>query len=116
MPLWEAFIKNVMGVANAHEVVSLVILLSGFYVVFALNNVIDSYFYGTGRTDLLLYQSMVINILYYGAAYVCYLKGWYVPTLSNIAVLFGSGIVFDALITWLLYWLVRSREAQTAIL
>ncbi|MDN3663155.1 multidrug transporter [Vibrio agarivorans] len=111
-PLWESFIHNVMGVGNAEQVVNLVYLMVGFYVVFALNNVIDSYFYGIGRTDLMLYQSLAVNTLFYGAAFVLYQFGWFEPTLEWVAIMFGLGITFDALLTWGLYVMLRKQQSE----
>ncbi|NOH97227.1 multidrug transporter [Vibrio sp. 99-70-13A1] len=111
VPLWESFIHRVMGVSNAVEVTSLVYLLAGFYIVFAFNNVIDSYFYGIGRTDLMLYQSLAVNSLFYGSAYICYQLGWFVPTLDRVAIMFGLGITFDAVITWCLYIMLRKQQS-----
>ncbi|EGQ9815626.1 multidrug transporter [Vibrio parahaemolyticus] len=111
-PQWELFIHNVMGVGNAEQVVNLVYLMVGFYVVFALNNVIDSYFYGIGRTDLMLYQSLAVNILFYGTAFVLYQFGWFVPTLDRVAIMFGLGITFDALLTWGLYVMLRKQQSE----
>ncbi|ENP0873852.1 multidrug transporter [Vibrio parahaemolyticus] len=109
-PQWENFIHHVMGVTNAVEVTNIVYLLVGFYIVFALNNVIDSYFYGIGRTDLMLYQSLIVNTLFYGSAFVCYQLSWFVPTLDRVALMFGLGITADAIITWGLYIMIRKQQ------
>ncbi|MGR0279810.1 MATE family Na+-driven efflux transporter [Marinomonas dokdonensis] len=106
IPFWESFVHNVIGISNASEVTHLVVVMIGFYVVFAFNNVIDSYFYGIGRTDLMLYQSLIVNTLFYGAAYISYQQGVFVPSLNKIAIMFGLGITLDAVITWLLYRMV----------
>lgn len=58
VPGWEWFIRTVMGVPQAEQVAQVAYVMLGFYVVFAFNNIIDSYFYEVGRTDLLLYQSL----------------------------------------------------------
>jgi Na+-driven multidrug efflux pump len=108
-PLWNSFIANVMGIENPESITSLVWLMVGFYVIFSLNNVIDSYFYGIGRTDLMLYQSLIVNTLFYGCAFVLYQIGIFVPTLERIAIMFGLGITADALITWVLYLALRSK-------
>ena len=107
--LWESFIQNVMGIADAEPVTNLVTLMIGFYVVFALNHVVDSYFYGIGRTDLMLYQSLIVNSLFYGTAYVLYQMGIFIPSLDRIAIMFGLGITVDAAITWCLYVLLRRK-------
>ncbi|EJE4187028.1 TPA: multidrug transporter [Vibrio parahaemolyticus] len=111
-PLWNSFIADVMGIENPESITSLVWLMVGFYVIFSLNNVIDSYFYGIGRTDLMLYQSLIVNTLFYGCAFVLYQIGIFVPTLERIAIMFGLGITADALITWVLYLALRSKESM----
>lgn len=108
-PLWNSFIANVMGIENPESITSLAWLMVGFYIIFSLNNVIDSYFYGIGRTDLMLYQSLIVNTLFYGCAFVLYQIGIFVPTLERIAIMFGLGITADALITWVLYLALRSK-------
>ncbi|MEC6816720.1 MATE family Na+-driven efflux transporter [Photobacterium toruni] len=108
-PLWQSFITNVMGISDVAPVMHLIGLLVGFYIVFSLNNVIDSYFYGIGRTDLMLYQSLLVNSIFYGGAFTLYQMGIFVPTLDRIAIMFGLGITIDALITWGLYLILRRK-------
>ncbi len=103
MPSWEWFVGNMMGVTQARQVAELAQLLIGFYIVFAFNNILDSYFYGIGRTDLMLYQSILVSGLFYGSAYALYKTGYFVPTLESIAIMFGLGITADALVTAALY-------------
>lgn len=110
MPAWQAFIEQVMGVSQSQAVTKLVLLMLGFYIVFAFNHVIDSYFYGIGRTDLMLYQSLIVNTGFYGSAFMAYQMGWFVPSLDKIAIMFGLGITIDAIITAYLYYrLTKSR-------
>lgn len=71
----------------------------GFYVVFSFNHMLDSYFYGVGRTDLMLYQSLFVSIFYYGSAFLLYRAGLFIPDLQQIALLFGGGILIDLLLT-----------------
>ncbi|MEZ8641761.1 MATE family Na+-driven efflux transporter [Vibrio splendidus] len=111
IPMWDGFISSVMGVKNSGPIIDLVWLLVGFYVVFSFNNVIDSYFYGIGRTDLMLYQSLVVNSVFYGGAFVCYQAGIFVPTLQTIGLMFGLGITLDAMITWALYLMLRRQQS-----
>ncbi|MGI9337664.1 MAG: MATE family Na+-driven efflux transporter [Gammaproteobacteria bacterium] len=102
LPAWGAFIANVMGVDNSAPVVDLAMLMIVFYAVFAFNHLLDSYFYGMGRTDLMLYQSLLVNGVYYVGAFILYQAGIFVPNLTAIALLFGFGIVFDfAATAWL---------------
>jgi len=104
IPFWPSFIRNVMGIEDYLPVYHLVLIMSVFYAIFAFNNLIDSYFYGIGRTDLMLIQSLAVNILFYGSAFILYQLGIFIPTLTGIALMFGTGIVFDSIITVLLFW------------
>jgi hypothetical protein len=70
----------------------------------------DSTFYGIGRTDYMLYQSLIVNILFYGTAYILFKVGIYVPTLQNIALLFGLGMLFDFIPTVILYVIMLKRR------
>lgn len=111
IPLWPLFIQNVMGISEYQPVYHLVLIMSGFYAIFAFNNLIDSYFYGVGRTDLMLIQSLAVNILFYGSAFVLYQFGIFIPTLTGIALMFGAGIVFDSIITVLLFGIYYRKIA-----
>lgn len=112
IPGWTWFVSTAMGSTEADRVASLTLLMLGFYIVFAFNHMLDSYFYGVGRTDLMLYQSLFVSIVYYGSAFVAYRMGVFVPDLQLIALLFGGGIVIDSLIT--LWQFERSRYFQMA--
>lgn len=112
IPAWESFIRNVMGVGNTEEIIRIALFMLGFYVIFSLNNVIDSYFYGIGRTDLMLYQSLAVNSLFYGGAFFTYQVGWFEPTLDRISVMFGLGITMDAMITFTLYFWLRKQSSE----
>ncbi|WP_448218385.1 MATE family Na+-driven efflux transporter [Endozoicomonas sp. 2B-B] len=116
LPGWEWFIRIIMGVPQAEQVMNLTLLMLGFYIVFAFNHILDSYFYGVGRTDLLLYQSLVVSGVFYGGAYFLHQLGYFVPTLNSIAVLFGLGLTVDATVTGLLFWFfVKSREQTSPL-
>lgn len=104
IPAWQPFIEQVMGVNESQAVTRLVLLMLGFYIVFSFNHMIDSYFYGIGRTDLMLYQSLIVNICFYGCAFIAYQTGLFIPSLNKIAIMFGLGIAIDAFITAYLYY------------
>lgn len=115
-PVWSGFIANVMGVENYNAVIDLVWFLIVFYVIFSFNHVIDSYFYGVGRTDLMLYQSLIVNIFFYGSAFAFYQIGIFIPNLETISLMFGAGIAFDAVITWLLYYFHQQDKAKSIVI
>ena len=107
IPIWGWFIQNIMCTDDYNAIVSLALLFLPFYIIFAFNNILDSYFYGMGRTDFMLYQSLVVNCGYYIIAFVLYVQGVFVPSLQAIALLFGFGIVLDMLTTMVLFRFVR---------
>jgi Na+-driven multidrug efflux pump len=76
-----------------------VIVLVGFYVLYAFQNVFDSIFYGLGKTNYMLFESVVTNTIYYGIAFILYLMGIWTPSLIGIALLFGIGNAFDSIVS-----------------
>ncbi len=110
IPAWEPFIKNVMNVSNAHEVYILALISLGFYILFAFNNVIDSIFYGLGKTNYMLFQSLVINIIYYGLMFILYATGVYEPTLTKIALMFAGGTAMDSVLTYFIFWWMLKKK------
>lgn len=99
LPGWVWFVSTAMGSPDAARVVDLALLMLFFYVVFAFNHMLDSYFYGVGRTDLMLYQSLFVSTVYYGSAFLAFQTGYFVPDLRGIALLFGGGILIDSIVT-----------------
>lgn len=104
IPLWEPFMSNVLRIDNYKSVLHVVYISLGLYVLFAYNNVIDSIFYGLGKTSYMLFQSLVINIVFYGTAFILYITGVYVPTLTLIALMFATGTALDSILTYFMYW------------
>ncbi len=103
IPLWLPFLRDVLRLPNPQSVLRIVLLSLPFYLCFAFNHVLDSIFYGLGRTDLMLVQSLAVNLIWYGGAFVLYQTGIYIPSLVSIVLLFGIGIVLDSLLTAFLF-------------
>ena len=103
IPFWKPFMANVLGFSDVDKLFGLVMLLLGFYVLYAFQNVFDSTFYGLGKTHYMLFESMVTNTVYYGAAFLLYTAGVWTPTLTGIALLFGIGNAFDSLVSLAAY-------------
>ena len=99
IPLWKPFMANVLQFTDADKLFNLVLVLIGFYVLYAFQNVFDSCFYGLGKTNYMLFESVVTNTVYYGIAFILYLTGVWTPSLIGIASLFGIGNVFDSLVS-----------------
>jgi Na+-driven multidrug efflux pump len=103
IPLWKPFLHIVMNVDVYETVYYIVLIQTVFYITFIYNNIFDSTFYGVGRTDYMLIQSVCINIFYYGVAFILYLNGIFVPSLLSISLLFGIGMAADFIPTIILY-------------
>ena len=99
IPGWKGFMANVLQFSDVDKLYSLVMVLLGFYVLYALQNVFDCEFYGLGKTNYMLFESIVTNSIYYGIAFTLYLAGKWTPTLISIALLFGVGNAFDSIVS-----------------
>lgn len=108
IPLWKPFMEHVLQIANYQEVIQLVLISLVFYIIFAFNNVIDNIFYGIGKTKYMLFQSLIINTIYYGTAFILYLTGLYEPTLIKITLMFSIGMALDSILTYaMFYWMCK---------
>ena len=99
IPGWKGFMANVLQCSDVDKLYNLVMVLLGFYVLYALQNVFDCEFYGLGKTNYMLFESIVTNSIYYGIAFALYLAGKWTPTLMSIALLFGVGNAFDSIVS-----------------
>ena len=99
IPLWKPFMTHILGFTDVEKLFSLVLLLIGFYVLYAAQNVFDATFYCLGKTNYMLFESVVTNTIYYGIAFILYVTGIWVPTLTGIALLFGIGNAFDSIVS-----------------
>lgn len=110
IPLWKPFMENVLGFESVDKLFELVMLLIGFYVFYAFQNVFDATFYGLGKTNYMLFESLVTNTVYYGLAFGLYVAGVWTPTLIGIALLFGLGNVFDSIVSFMAYAYLLKKE------
>ena len=100
IPLWKPFMSNILQFNNVDKLFNLICILIGFYVLYAFQNVFDSIFYGLGKTNYMLFESVVTNTIYYGVAFILYVTGIWTPTLIGIALLFGIGNAFDSIVSF----------------
>lgn len=110
IPLWKPFMANVLNFSDVDKLFELVMVLLGFYMVYAFQNVFDSTFYGLGKTNYILFESVVTNTIYYGGAFILYLCGAWQPTLVGIALLFGIGNAFDAIVSLVAYVFLLKKK------
>ena len=105
--------SKVLGYADVDRLFRLVLLLLGFYIVYAFQSAIHALFLGLGRTNYIFVQSLITNAVYYGGAYLLYRMGIWVPSLTGIALLFGWGMVFGTGVSLGLYiWMLRESQKK----
>ena len=110
IPIWKPFMTHVLGFTDVNKLFKLVLLLVGFYVLYAIQNVFDSTFYGLGKTNYMLFESVATNTIYYGIAFILYATGVWVPSLVGIALLFGIGNAFDSIVSLSAYAFLLKKE------
>jgi Na+-driven multidrug efflux pump len=110
IPLWKPFMAYVLNFSDVDKLFELVMVLLGFYMLYAFQNVFDSTFYGLGKTNYMLFESVVTNSIYYGGAFILYLCGVWEPTLIGIALLFGIGNAFDAIVSLVAYAFLLKKK------
>ena len=103
IPTYKPFMQYVLGYSDVDKLFELVMVLLGFYVLYAFQNVFDCTFYGRGKTNYMLFESVVTNSVYYGTFFVLYLTGVWTPTLIGIALMFGIGNAFDSVVSGIAY-------------
>lgn len=99
LPLYKPFMRYVLNYNEAEKLFELVMVLLVPYIFYAFQNIVDSVFYGLGKTQYMLFESVVTNTIYYGIAFILYQTGIFVPSLIGIALLFGFGNIFDAVVS-----------------
>jgi Na+-driven multidrug efflux pump len=106
LPFWRNFAEflNSNGDIVNFSTTAMTILIVP-YILFALNNVTDSIFYGVGKTQYQAYQAIITNGTVYLMAFVAYLTGLWEPTFNSILILFSVGILVDSILT--LYYAMR---------
>ena len=103
IPLYKPFMQHVLQFSDVDKLFTLVLILIGFYVLYAFQNVFDATFYGLGKTHYMLFESVVTNIIYYGICFILYVIGVFKPSLIGIALMFGIGNAFDSIVSFITY-------------
>lgn len=103
IPLYKPFMHHILGYSDVDKLFKLVMVLFAFYVMYAFQNVFDATFYGRGKTNYMLFESIITNSIYYGTFFILYLCGVWQPTLIGIALMFGCGNAFDSVVSYIAY-------------
>ena len=112
IPWFKPFMQNILGFSDVDKLFNLVILLLGFYIFFAFQNIFDVIFYGRGKTNYMLVETIITNSIYYGGFFILYNTGNWEPTLYGIALMFGFGMVFDSIVSGAMFYYFLNKESQ----
>ena len=110
IPIYKPFMQYVLNFSDVDKLFELVMVLFGFYVLYAIQNLFDATFYGLGKTHYMLFESVVTNSVYYGIAFILYVIEAWQPTLIGIVLLFGIGNAFDTIVSLGAYWFLLKRQ------
>ncbi|MEI0550189.1 hypothetical protein R4K89_07720 [Brachyspira intermedia] len=96
------FFKYVERLENHNDIYFIVLKLSPFYIFYALSIIPDNIFIGYGKTIYNLINSIIINFIYYGVVYI--LRGYINFNINTIIIMFGVGMIFHALISYIIFY------------
>lgn len=109
IPFWKYFLANILNVSNTEYIFKIILLSIPFYIIFAFNNVFDSFFIGIGKTKYLLYQSIITNIIYYGLIYFLVFYATFELNLIILNLIFLIGNLIDSISTFIMYYLYKNK-------
>ena len=111
IPAYKPFIRYVMNNEHYNLINKLTMYSLGFYILMALNDPIDKTMYGTGKAHYMLVQSIIVNVVIYIPCY--YLINSI--TIENVAIMMGSAIALDSLITFIMFfWYLNKSKLESS--
>jgi Na+-driven multidrug efflux pump len=110
IPAYKPFMQYVLNYSDVDKLYGLVMILIGFYITYAFQNVFDCTFYGLGKTHYMLWESIVTNCTYYAVWFILYQTGVWTPDLTSIAIMFGAGCAFDAVVSGVAYAILLKKH------
>ena len=112
IPLYKPFMTHILQFNDVNKLFNLVLVLLGLYILYSFQNIFDATFYGLGKTNYMLFESVVTNIIYYGVCFVLYISGVFKPSLIGIALMFGIGNAFDSIVSYIAYRYLLKRNKE----
>lgn len=111
VPLWRWFISGPMA-CEADIMLQILYPLVPFYITYIVSAFIDAWFIARGKTIYNAINSFLVNIVYYGKAYILFKQGLFETNMMFIILLFGFGMVFHMMISIVLYFLEQKCLKQ----
>ena len=108
IPSYKPFFRTILNYKNIDVLFKLVVISIGFYILFAYNEIIDKIFYGSGKSQYLLIQSLITNIV----VYIPYYYASSSMSIYDVAIMFGTGIAVDSFITFMMFLYVNIKNKR----
>lgn len=108
VPFWRWFIINIMS-SDANTILSILYPLVPFYIAYIISSFIDGWFISIGKTYYNTINSFLVNIVYYGIAFILFNKGLFELNIMFVILLFGFGNVVHMFISIICYFIERKR-------
>lgn len=102
IPGWNWFVTNILA-SDANIILNILYPLVPFYITYFISSFIDGWFISKGKTYYNTITSFLVNIIYYGIAFVLFNKGFFNLNIMFIILLFGFGMVFHMLCSMVFY-------------
>ena len=112
IPVWTPFFRYVQNLDNAHEIFTITLKLSPFYIAYAGCAIIDNIFVGLGKTGYTAVNSLIINLGYYGVLYILCRKNVINFDMNTIILMFGFGMVTHLAISLIEEKLIFRKEIE----
>lgn len=110
IPLWKPFLEYVLNTSAFETVFYVILIQSGFYIIYIFNCILDGTIYGRGKTHYMLWESIFTNGIYYVIMFILWITKVWIPTLTGIALMFGIGMAIDFIPTLGCYLYLLKKE------
>lgn len=108
IPIWKWFI-DVPMVSNSSIILPILYPLVPFYLTYIISSFIDGWFISKGKTIYNTINSFLVNIVYYGIAYILFNKQLFELNMMFIILLFGFGMVVHMFLSIIFYTIEQKR-------
>ncbi len=109
LPCWKPFLAYAERLENEEHIFEILVKLVPFYVAYTLCMIPDSIFIGKGKTYLNAINSVLVNFVYYGIWFILYKTNSVMFTIDVIILMFGFGMVFHMMISFVEQWWYDKR-------
>jgi Na+-driven multidrug efflux pump len=95
--------------SDANIILNILYPLVPFYIAYIISSFIDGWFISKGKTYYNTINSFLVNIVYYGIAFILFNKELFELNIMFVILLFGFGNVVHMLISIVLY-MIETRQ------